>query len=122
MARAIVCLPSQSQAVIAAIRSTLADMNVKVFNSVDDGFEYIWNDGRDAGLFILDLDDRHVDELWECARNWPSLHFIALHDDDERLPEPTLNMVLFALHGDTASSLTEVQDLIEPYVSRLNGG
>ena len=121
MARAIVCLPSQSALVKLTIQLTLTNVKTKTFNSVDEGFEYLWNEGQHVGLFILDLDDQHIEELWTCAANWPDLHFIALRESDEKLPDPTNNITLHHHKMDTPQAISEMQGLVAPQISRIGG-
>ena len=121
MNRAVVCLPSLPMSMLSETVSVLSNLKPKIIESVDEGFEHIWCNGSEIKIFILDLDESHVEELWTCARSWTDLNFIVLHKCLENLPNPLENIFIVSRKNNDLEVFRALQNVITPQVSRLIG-
>ena len=106
---------------LSEVVSVLSILKPKIIKSVDEGFEHIWCNGGKIRIFILDLDESHVEELWTCARSWTDLNFIVLHKCLEILPNPLENIFLVSRKNNDLEVSRALQKVITPQVSRLIG-
>lgn len=121
MTRAIVCLSSGPDGLLGHILSTLQGLKVQVFNSLDEGFEQLWSDGRDIGLFILQLDAGHAEELWHATHSWPTLDFVAIYDGFIKLDEAGANLTVISKLKAVTDIEQELSRIVSRYTTKLFG-
>ncbi len=112
MKQAIVCLSHARHDLLGKVFEILNGYEVDVFQSVDDGFEQLWQDGSDVEIVLLQMTERHVQELWDTALNWPEIRFIAVFVEEEEL-------VLRPLHNMSIIVSAKPQRLVEHAINEF---
>ncbi len=113
MKQAIVCLSHMRHDLLGKVFEILNGYEVDVFQSVDDGFEQLWQDGSDVEIVLLQMTEHHVQELWDTALNWPEIRFIAVFVEEEDLllrPLPNMSIIV------SDKPLLLVEDAINDFV------
>ena len=112
MKQAIVCLSHMRHDLLGKVFDILNGYEVDVFQSVDDGFEQLWQDGSDVEIVLLQMTEHHVQELWDTALNWPEIRFIAVFVEEE-------NLLLRPLHNMSIIVSAKPQLLVETCDQRV---
>ncbi len=113
MKQAIVCLSHMRHDLLGKVFEILNGYEVDVFQSVDDGFEQLWQDGSDVEIVLLQMTEHHVQELWDTALNWPEIRFVAVFvEEEDLLLRPLHNMSIIV----SAKPLLLVEHAINEFV------
>ena len=113
MKQAIVCLSHMRHDLLGKVFEILDGYEVDVFQSVDDGFEQLWQDGSDVEIVLLQMTEHHVQELWDTALNWPEIRFVAVFvEEEDLLLRPLHNMSIIV----SAKPLRLVEHAINEFV------
>ena len=94
MAKALICLRHDRENLQDHVLALLQDWKVKVYASMDDVFNHLWDSGDDVDLVVSEPATSFQEELFHAAENWPDLLFVAVSDKDERPIEIPDNVVL----------------------------
>lgn len=104
MAEALICLRGDSEDIQDHVRSMLANWKVKVYASMEDVFDRLWEVGDDVDLVVSEPPAAFQDELFNAAENWPGLLFVTVSDEVDRTDRVPGNLILLG-RGDARSEI-----------------
>ncbi|RYC29354.1 hypothetical protein D3273_24500 [Lichenibacterium minor] len=94
MAKAFICLHHNREKLQDYVCSLLQNWKVKVYASMDDVFDHLWESGDDVDLIISEPANSFQEELFNAAEHWPNLLFVAVFDEVDRPIKCPDNVVL----------------------------